>query len=185
MSINFKVSFFPPTEILRTFCHLTVRRSDNSGKQEARKRLSGSHSVVQKWTDRHGQSLCLQLSLLCCTLAPHKVANWNFLGDPGSLPSFLAKGMSCSFYIFASWALKVDRLRSSKNSSINVSRFWNTTEKTRKSSAVGVIRKWCQMLSEVFEKQTWPWLYLDSVHSLPRLWEPVFIMILLCFFLDF
>lgn len=126
--------------------------------------------------------LCLQLFLLRCALAPHKVANWNFLGDPGSLPSFVAKGMSCSFYIFASWALKVDRLRSSKNSSINVSRFWNTTEKTRKSSAVGVIRKWCQMLSEVFEKQTWPRLYLDSVHSLPRLWEPVFIMILWCFF---
>lgn len=46
--------------------------------------------------------LGLQRSLLHCTLAVRKVANWTFLGDPGSLPSFVAKGMSCSFYIFTS-----------------------------------------------------------------------------------
>lgn len=113
------------------------------------------------------------------SFAANKVANWSFLGDPGSLPSFAAKGMSCSFYIFAPWALKVDRLRSSKNSSINVSRFWNSTAKTRKSGTVGVTGKWCQMLSEVFAEQMWPQWYLDSVHSQWRLWETIFVKIIL------
>lgn len=118
-----------------------------------------------------------------CSFAGNKVANWSFLGDPGSLPSFVAKGMSCSFSIFASWALKVDRPKSSRNSSINVSRFWNTAEKTRKSGSVGVIGRRCQMLSEVFAKQMWPWCYLDSVHSQRRPWEALVVMIILCVFL--
>lgn len=62
------------------------------------KSLSSSEMDWQAWP----VFLCLELSLLHCTLAAHKVANWNFLGDPGSLPSLVAKGMSCSFYIFAS-----------------------------------------------------------------------------------
>lgn len=122
---------------------------------------------------------CVQWSFSILSFTANKVANWSFLGDPGSLPSFVAKGMSCSFYIFVPWALKVDRPRSSKNSSINVSRFWNSTAKTRKSGTVGVTGKWCQMLSEVFAEQMWPQWYLDSVHSQRRLWGTIFVIIIL------
>lgn len=41
--------------------------------------------------------LCSVVSSLFYSSARNKVANWSFLGDPGSLPSFVGKGMSCSF----------------------------------------------------------------------------------------
>lgn len=108
---------------------------------------------------------CLELFFLHCSLLLlMELPIEFFLENSRSLPSFEARGLSCGFHIFVSWAQKVDRARSSKNSSINVSVFWNTIEKRRKQMTYGIIGKWYQRLSQVFEKQMWQWSYAGLWH---------------------
>lgn len=83
---------------------------------------------------------CLELFFLHCSLLLLMVLPIEFfLENSRSLPSFEARGLSCGFHIFVSWAQKVDRARSSKNSSINVSVFWILLKKEGSRWPMGLL----------------------------------------------
>lgn len=131
--------------------------------------------LVMELQAQRRSACCLALFFLHCSLLLWmELPVEFFLENSRSLPSFVAaRGLPCGFHIFVSWAQKVDRVRSSKNSSISESALWNTIEKTRKQMTYGIIGKWCQRLSQVFVKQMWQWSYsgLWSIFNL-YFWSP-------------